>query len=556
VLVAATCDVTTLVGELRRGPRGRRLVVFVGEVGEAHDHALELGPLDASELERIIAEQFGFSDAASHRLARQAEGNPGAAVRWARLAIRENLVRRTPAGLELAGSKMRALVQESRHWDVRLEHAIDDDVSAEQALRLAASVGEYVLQSEFEAICAAIDARANELLARFFDAGVLVVHDDEIRFAHPDARQAMLGRDRLSTHDFSILADVFANLASSDRRIRIGALAALKAGEASPQMCLERARELRRRGAVADSLRLLSGIREHNQSKDWDMALAQEQLECHIAQHAYDAARAVLASTMQRTPTLDALELFLAHRSGDDVQDALLRVDTSDLSETATRMVAYAWTDIGAFDRARAALETLDPELDPAGKYYALARLALLQDEWTDAKRFGQQAARAFADSSQLEGRLVALDIVASARLQLGELDAAIGDYRGLEEQAEQLGAPTWPYKCNLAVALLRLEPPPLEIEAHLESVIADVIEAGRRDVEHYARAAQALYALKRGKVALARKRLESLRDMGAGQWMVDDVLVLLREMDASVCDTSLAAIVDEVLAAAEEALA
>lgn len=127
----------------------------------------------------------------------------------------------------------------------------------------------------------------------------------------------------------------------------------------------------------------------------------------------------------------------------------------------------------------------------------------------------------------------VALDLVASTRLEQGRIEDATDIYRDNLQTAERLGMPTLVQRCNLALCLMR---------ADTLDDVATSLEQGRRDVEHCARAARVVYVIRLDKHMLAAKRLDDsfrfldqARDGARGKWLVVRIERLLERSRAAV---------------------
>jgi len=503
----------------------RRLLIAVGARGDdSYDESLVLRPLPDEVVSEIVSDLIGLSPRSLQRLCRVAGGNPGVAVDLARLAVREDCLEPTGAGLELGEEQLDALVERVEH---RWPHVVSElAATAARCVRLLAHADLRAEFVELEAIAAELNISAGSIVGALQECGLLLVDDQGIHFSHPLARRAAAESAELTVEDHEQLARAFGRPLATPRRRRIAAFHAFCAGMIEGSEVLEHARELRSSGHVEAAVILLRDFLDLGLDGALEAEACLELAECYLIRQEYHEANELLARFGDEAPeSVKALELFLALRRLEELPASdLFEIDASLLTSTACRMFSYMLMDFGEFEKAREVLENMKSSEDPGG-LFALARLEFLQGNGRQAEEFATRAVSRFFETGRPDGAVAARDLVASARLKLGRHESAALIYRQNLKTARQIGFPTIVMEYNLATLLLETDLITDEIDDLLESALRQAMQRGRKDIEHCARAAQVNYAFAIENDTLARHRIERLVDFDLGPWLQSDSL-------------------------------
>ncbi len=511
--------------ESARTAAGPRIGLAEGVDADLVDHSLKLSPLDDDTIDQILTNLVGLSPAAARRVGAASQGNPGFGATLAREAARRELLEHTDSGLEIGPEDLQHLVDDFDHaWDEVVGQLLETNVGT--VASILANVDGRFSGSEIAGICAEFGADPSALMVALAEAGIATASDGGLAFSAPLARDTLGLARAMSSSDHAAIARLFQGAPQTPRRVRIAAFHSYCAGQSDVVELLEVARALRLQSETAAALLLLGQVRQRLDDEAEIARIDLERAECHLSRQGYAEAYKLLdglPESFAQTDDVSALLLFLRLRRFEDIEDEILAFEPNGLSETASRMLAYAWMDFGRFDEARELLLQMDAQYDPEGRSYALARLEFLRQNWSETERWGNEAADGFEAIGRLDGMVAALDIVASARLKQGRKADAITLYRHNLDTAHKIGAPTFVQAYNLATCLLDVGNVDEEVDQLLETTVANTIQRKRTDVEHVARAAQLRYACMLGKHDLIRHRLKRLEKIELGPWLHTD---------------------------------
>lgn len=510
----------------------RRLLVAPATDADAYDRQIRLDPLPDHEIEALVFDLLGLSTRSQRQLANRAEGNPGLATSIARLAAQNDLLVESGQGFDLAADAIDDMIEAlENRWTIRTDELGRRSASALRCLRLMALAAASTTELEFAHLCRAMDLSPAGVLALLDDSGLVEIGAGGIVFVDPLARRAAQRSAPITDADHQLLFDVFSRLPTTPRRSVVCAYHGFCAGELAAGDVGTAASSLRASAHVRQAIQLLESVIQSTEPTSSERhRLALELAECALSRQEYDAVGEALDMIEgEETEDVHAMRLFLRMRRLEDVQDELLDVDPSHLSETACRLVAYTFMDMGLHDRARTTLLAMDAQYDPPGRLYAFARLHFFEKNQEETERWGVEAARRFEQVGRPDGALAARDLVATAKLMAGHHAEAIQFYRDNLRAAQRIGAATFVMRYNLGVCLLQAGEVTEEADVLLEQAVGEALQRGRTDVEHTGRCAQVWYAVLVSNDFLVDQRLARLGEHDLGPWLQTDSLEHLR---------------------------
>lgn len=426
---------------------------------------VRLGPLEGEDRTALLQALLGLDGSLTAELAARTGGNPLFAEQLVEDWVQRGVLRPRFAGFVLeAGAE--APLPDSLHrvWGSRVERLLEGQPGrAAEALEVAATLGPRVRWSEW------VEAAAGEglqaLAERLFEQRLAVATEDGWAFVHVMLRESLQRRaeeaGRAQAHERACAEMLEARPPEPGRAERLG-LHWLAAGEAERARgpLLQGVEERVAAGALAAAERLLEAHRRAR-GATVDVAASLLEADLHSMRGRHDEGLAQVDRALAAVGEGDARALAmkgkLLHRAGRrqaaaDTYRLAIQAFRRDEDPTglagALLGLGLMSTFLGELEEAERCLAEAGPLFEGAGESVGLGRvvmaqgnLALQRVKLDEAAAKYERARGLFEPAGAGIELCRALNGLAEAKRLAGDADEALGAYRAIIAQQEEMGA-------------------------------------------------------------------------------------------------------------------